>query len=62
VNQFVTWLEEARLECIELLNESKLVLGRHREMVGNLYSLTVEHPFREIFYRQLMLRGAVDVR
>jgi DNA-binding SARP family transcriptional activator len=55
VNQFVAWLEEARLECIELLNESELVLGRHREMVGNLYSLTVEHPFRETFYRQLML-------
>lgn len=24
-------------------------------MVGRLYSLTVEHPLREAFYRQLML-------
>jgi SARP family transcriptional regulator, regulator of embCAB operon len=55
VNQFAAWLEEARLECIELLNESELALGCHREMVGNLYSLSVKHPFRETFYRQLML-------
>lgn len=55
VNQFRTWLEEARLECTELLIESELALGRHRETVGRLYSLIVEHPFRETFYRQLML-------
>ncbi len=55
VKQFATWLEEAHLECIEFLNESELALGCHREMVGNLYSLTAKHPFRETLYRQLML-------
>jgi SARP family transcriptional regulator, regulator of embCAB operon len=55
VNQFRTWLDEARLECTELLIEAELALGCHREMVGQLYSLTVENPFHETFYRQLML-------
>ncbi len=52
---FVTWLTESRLECLELLTDSHLQLGRHRELVGGLYSLTAEHPLREAFYRQLML-------
>jgi len=55
VNRFRTWLDEARLECTELLIESELTLGRHRETVGRLYSLTAENPFHETFYRQLML-------
>jgi DNA-binding SARP family transcriptional activator len=52
---FVSWLTEARLDCTELLVDSQLALGRHRELVGRLYSLTAEHPLRESFYRQLML-------
>ncbi|MFI6024484.1 AfsR/SARP family transcriptional regulator [Amycolatopsis magusensis] len=52
---YVTWLEEARLECVEMLNDAYLVLSRHREVVGRLYVLTGEHPLRESFYRQLML-------
>jgi SARP family transcriptional regulator, regulator of embCAB operon len=52
---FVTWISELRLECTELLIESRLCLGHHRELVGRLYSLTVEHPLREVFYCQLML-------
>src|SRR6185503_18952705 len=55
VEGFVTWLAEARLECLEMLADSHLELGRHRELVGRLYSLTAEHPLREAFYRQLML-------
>jgi DNA-binding SARP family transcriptional activator len=55
VNGFVTWLEEARLECTEMLIESDLILGRHRENVVRLSALTAEHPLRETFYRQLML-------
>jgi DNA-binding SARP family transcriptional activator len=55
VNAFATWLEELRLECLELLVESLLELGRHREIVGRLYNLTTEHPLREAFYRQLMV-------
>jgi DNA-binding SARP family transcriptional activator len=55
IGQFSTWLEESRLECTESLIESQMALGRHRDIIGQLYSLTVEHPFRETFYRQLML-------
>ncbi|MFD8483833.1 BTAD domain-containing putative transcriptional regulator [Kitasatospora sp. NPDC059673] len=55
VNGFATWVQEHRLECIEIMMESNLVLGRHREIIGQLYSLTVDQPFREAFYRQLML-------
>ncbi|MEV6927926.1 AfsR/SARP family transcriptional regulator [Dactylosporangium sp. NPDC051485] len=52
---FVTWLEEARLECIESLIDSQLHLGLHRELVGWLFTLIGEYPLRETFYRQLML-------
>lgn len=55
IDSFVTWLTEARLECLEMLGDAQLKLGRHREVVGELYSLIAENPFREAFYRQLML-------
>jgi DNA-binding SARP family transcriptional activator len=55
VEGFVTWLTETRLECTEMLIDAQLELGRHRELVGRLYSLTAEHPLRESFARQLML-------
>lgn len=55
VSSFVTWLEEIRLECLELHIESSLALGRHRELVSRLASLAIEHPLREVFHRQLML-------
>jgi DNA-binding SARP family transcriptional activator len=48
-------LDEARLECTELMIESNLALGRHRQFVGRLYDLTAAYPFREAFHRQLML-------
>jgi SARP family transcriptional regulator, regulator of embCAB operon len=52
---FQTWLKEARLECAEMLVDTRLALGRHREIVSDLYLLTTEHPLREAFHRQLML-------
>ena len=55
VEGFATWLREAELECTEMLMDAYLTLGRHRELVGRLGRLTVEHPLREIFYRQHML-------
>lgn len=55
VEGFVNWLTETRLECTEMLVDAQLELGRHRELVGRLYSLTAEHPLRESFSRQLML-------
>ncbi|MFE7563014.1 BTAD domain-containing putative transcriptional regulator [Kitasatospora sp. NPDC057500] len=48
-------MEESRLECLEMMIEAELALGRHRELVSELYALTTEHPFQETFYRQLML-------
>jgi DNA-binding SARP family transcriptional activator len=55
VDGFLAWLAEARLECTELLVDVQLKLGRHRELVAQLFSLAAEHPLRETFYRQLML-------
>jgi SARP family transcriptional regulator, regulator of embCAB operon len=55
VRSFATYLSEIRLECIEMLIDAQLELGRHRQVVGQLYTLAVEHPLREAFYQQLML-------
>jgi len=55
VNGFATWIEEVRLESVEMLNEANLELGRHRELVSELYGLVRAHPFHEAFYRQLMI-------
>jgi DNA-binding SARP family transcriptional activator len=55
VNGFVTRLNEERLEIVELMLDARLALGRHRELTGQLYALTRDHPLRESFYRQLMV-------
>ncbi|TDC97988.1 AfsR/SARP family transcriptional regulator [Actinomadura sp. 7K507] len=55
VGGFVRWMTELRLECLEMLGDAYLRLGRHRELVGWLYSLVAENPLREVYYRQLML-------
>jgi SARP family transcriptional regulator, regulator of embCAB operon len=55
VDAFAAWLEECRLECLEMLAEAHLMLRRHRETVGPLSSLVREHPLREAFYKLLML-------
>jgi SARP family transcriptional regulator, regulator of embCAB operon len=52
---FTIWLNETHAECTELLVDAQLKLGRHRELIGWLYSLIAEHPLREAFSRQLML-------
>jgi len=38
IDGFGTWLLESRLDCLELLAESSLLLGRHRELIGRLFS------------------------
>jgi DNA-binding SARP family transcriptional activator len=48
-------LEEIRLAALEQRIEADLALGRHRELVGELEQLAVEHPLREHFRAQLML-------
>jgi DNA-binding SARP family transcriptional activator len=55
ISGFVSWLEEAHLECIELLIDADLAAGRHRELVGWLLSLTAEYPLKENFHERLML-------
>ncbi|GFE13627.1 SARP family transcriptional regulator [Streptomyces glebosus] len=54
VSGFVTWLEELRLECVEMMVASSLALGRDHELIGFLYSLVSEHPLHEAFYESLM--------
>ncbi|MFI9162271.1 AfsR/SARP family transcriptional regulator [Kitasatospora aureofaciens] len=51
---FATWLEELRLECVELNITSKLALGHDHELIGVLYALLLEHPLHEAFYQGLM--------
>lgn len=55
IESFTTWAEEARLECAEMLFEADLAQGAHRELVAELYQITLEHPLRETFHRLLML-------
>ncbi|MEU0534932.1 AfsR/SARP family transcriptional regulator [Amycolatopsis tolypomycina] len=54
VQAYATLLEESRLECLELLMETELLIGRHREVVGQLSALAKEHTLRETFYEYLM--------
>jgi DNA-binding SARP family transcriptional activator len=48
------WLEESRLECIDLKVQADLALGRHRQLISGLYSLVSEYPLHESFYQYLM--------
>ncbi len=48
-------LEARRLEAIEARVASDLELGRHRRLVAELEQLVATHPFREAFWRHLML-------
>ncbi len=48
-------LEEMRLLCVENRIGADLLLGRHREVVGELRELTTEYPMREGFWGQLMV-------
>jgi SARP family transcriptional regulator, regulator of embCAB operon len=52
---FATRLTETRVECHEILIDAELMLGRHRELIGRLYSVSADYPLHEAFYRQLML-------
>ncbi len=48
-------LGELRLACIEELNDTRLALGRHAEVVGELERLVAAEPLRERLRGQLML-------
>ncbi|MGW1752492.1 AfsR/SARP family transcriptional regulator [Streptomyces sp. NPDC002092] len=55
LSAFSTWVEAEQLDCLELSVESRTALGRHREVISLLDGLITQYPFRESFYRQLML-------
>ena len=48
-------LDELRLHALELRIEADLALGTAAELVDELEGLTSTHPYREGFWRQLML-------
>jgi predicted ATPase/DNA-binding SARP family transcriptional activator len=48
-------LNELRLVCLEERIEADLALGRHAEVVPELEGLVGEEPFRERFWRQLVV-------
>jgi DNA-binding SARP family transcriptional activator/tetratricopeptide (TPR) repeat protein len=48
-------LQEQRLAALELRIRADLELGAHAEVIGELRTLTAEHPFRERFWADLML-------
>lgn len=48
-------LTELRLQATELAADAELDCGRHRELIGELTTLTAEHPLRETPWAQLAL-------
>ncbi|MET0615041.1 MAG: BTAD domain-containing putative transcriptional regulator [Thermoleophilaceae bacterium] len=48
-------LEDLRVAALEDLNDSKLALRRHSELIGQLEALIGEHPYRERLHAQLIL-------
>jgi predicted ATPase/DNA-binding SARP family transcriptional activator len=48
-------LDELRLACMEERIDAELALGRHAELAAELERLVAEQPFRERFWRQLVL-------
>jgi DNA-binding SARP family transcriptional activator len=48
-------LARVRLEAVQALNEARLSLGHHAQLVSELEQLTRENPYHESLYAQLML-------
>jgi YVTN family beta-propeller protein len=48
-------IDDLRLSAVEERIEADLALGRHAEVVGELYALVAEHPLRERLRSHLML-------
>jgi DNA-binding SARP family transcriptional activator len=47
-------LEELRINALELRIQADIALGKHRELIAELRSLTCAHPFHEWFHGQLI--------
>jgi hypothetical protein len=56
----VPGLERTRLQALEWHADAGLHLGCHDELVVRLQSLAAEHPLRERFHAQLMLKRIED--
>jgi DNA-binding SARP family transcriptional activator len=52
---FAIQLDELRLSAIEMRVEANLALGLDRHLIGELMTLVNDHPYRESFYRHLMI-------
>ncbi len=50
-----TQLRERRLRALEDRIEADLMLGRHRELLGELASLAIEYPLHESLHGKLMI-------
>lgn len=48
-------LQELRLQALEERTEAQLVLGQHRELLGELLALAAEHPLQERLQAQAMV-------
>jgi SARP family transcriptional regulator, regulator of embCAB operon len=55
LSMHVTRLEEARLTTLEQRIEADLRLGRHHDLVSELFALVSQHPFNESLYGKYML-------
>ncbi|MBV6696692.1 AfsR/SARP family transcriptional regulator [Kitasatospora aureofaciens] len=49
-----TFLEEERMNALEMRIDADLQLGQHRELVSELKTLVVAHPLHEWFHSRLM--------
>jgi SARP family transcriptional regulator, regulator of embCAB operon len=48
-------LEENRLGVLEQRIEADMLIGRHRDLVGELKGLVATHPLHEWFYARLII-------
>jgi DNA-binding SARP family transcriptional activator len=51
----VTRLEESRIGALERRIRADLQLGRHHELIGELYALTGHHPMDEVLHAHLIV-------
>lgn len=55
LQRYVARLEEKRILALELRLRANMRLGRHRELIAELKSLVMTHPYHEWFHVQLMI-------
>jgi DNA-binding SARP family transcriptional activator len=55
LQRYAARLEEKRMLALELRLRADMRLGRHRELIAELKSLVLTHPYHEWFHAQLMI-------